>query len=575
MIVIWFIRVKYKISVLLNQCIQKGIIFFLPLFRNPKPILILVDLPPQGDPNIGKKLSDGLFIFSSVLFDLDVDNPWLIEPPSKEVEIYIHGFCWLNDLSAHNNSISRRLALEWLKKWNFYNSFSKKLGWEPEVTALRCINILRNWKFLTGGLEKIDSQYLKTLRQQYIFLRLVAKTLRPNLKKLNVLYANFLLARAYDLSERVQKKILKQLCKVILQHINIEGQVSSRDPQELLTCFIMINEILKVSKSKELLSDESFKILNTRIEAIAPVLRGLRLGNGFLTRSHGGDIGAFGLMDRYLVESGVKTKPKFTKLLGFERITAGRLTLIVDCAKPISGIMGDNSHASCLSFELTSGQRPIFVNCGPGGRFGTAFHRYCRSTKAHNSCTLENISQSEFKFISKQKRWPREIIIRGPKNVGVKRHKTFEATWLELSHDSYETKYGYTHFRKLLVLNSGKVFSGTDIFKINDRTKKQLRKVDNFYAYFQLHPDVELWDDPKLQTIILRLKNGEHWIFEIDFGQVTVEDSAFINSFNSEPENTKRIVIKSSTLLNNTEIKWSLRRREIVNRNTRDSGIVK
>ena len=122
-----------------------------------------------------------------------------------------------------------------------------------------------------------------------------------------------------------------------------------------------------------------------------------------------------------------------------------------------------------------------------------------------------------------------------------------------------------------MVLNSGKVFTGTDSFELKSGRNLNFKKIDNFYVYFQLHPEVELWDHPRLQTIILRLKNGEHWIFESDLGTINIEESTFINSVISEPQNTKRIVIKSSKLLNQTEIKWSLRRREIVNRNTRDA----
>ena len=123
-------------------------------------------------------------------------------------------------------------------------------------------------------------------------------------------------------------------------------------------------------------------------------------------------------------------------------------------------------------------------------------------------------------------------------------------------------------------MNSGKVFTGTDIFETSKLRKQTDKRIAHFYAHFQLHPDVELWDHPRLQTIILRLKNGEHWIFESDLGTVTIEESTYINSIISKPQSTKRIVIKSSTLLNKTEIKWSLRRREIVTRNTRDLNIV-
>ena len=553
---------------------QKLAISLLWMFRSSKPPKTSLKLPVFGNPNTGKSLSDGLLIFSGVNFDLDVDNPWLIDAPSREVERYLHGFCWLNDLCAYGNSKARRLALEWLSKWNFYNSFGKQIGWDPEVTALRSINFLRNLDFLRGSVNKIEQDCFKNLRRQYSFLKMMSPTLRPGLQKLRVLYAIFLIAKAYGFSNRIKQRTLKRFCKVVVSHIDLEGQILSRNPEELLECFTIINEILKVTITQELISKKELKTLKNRKESIIPILRGLRLGNGLLTRSHGGDSGSLDLIDRHLTDSASNARPVITKLLGFERITAGRLTLIVDCAKPGYGIKGLNSHASCLSFELTSGQRPIFVNCGPGGRFGNAFKRFCRSTQAHNSCTLGNLSQSQFKFISKKKRWPEEIILNGPKNVSVDRYKTFEATWLDLSQDSYLNEYGYLHYRKLLVLNTGKVLTGTDVFEIGERTKNQVKVADNFYAYFQLHPDVEVWDHPKLQTIILRLKNGEHWIFEIDLGEVTIEESTFINSSKAQPENTKRIVIKSSTLINKTEIKWSLRRREIVNRNTRDSSIL-
>ena len=570
----WLVLIRYRISDLKNNLIQKVVISLLWIFRKPRFPKTSFELMAFGNPNIGKSLSDGALVLSGVNFDFDVDNPWVIEAPSREVELYLHGFFWLNDLSAYGNTKARRLATKWLHKWNFYNSLGKKIGWDPDITAFRSINFLRNLKFLQSGVEKVDLDCFKNLWHQYVFLSIIANTLPVGQKKLSVLHAILVVAKSYNHSNRIQKFFLQRFCKVVVAHIDLEGQILTRNPEELLECFIMINEILIDSKKKKLLSKKNFLILKNRQEIIIPVLRGLRLGNGLLTRSHGGDTGSLDLIDRHFMESDVKFLPTSTKLLGFERITAGRLILIVDCSKPVYGILSSNSHASCLSFELTSGQRPIFVNCGPGGRFGPEFKRFCRSTQAHNSCALGHISPLQFKFISKKKRWPKEIICKGPKNVRVERYKTFEATWLDLSQDAYEEDYGYIHYRKLLVLNSGKVLTGTDVFEISEQPKKHKKKVDHFYAYFQLHPDVEVWDHPKLQTIILRLKNGEHWIFEIDLGQVNVEESTFINSSKAYPENTKQIVIKSSTLRKKTEIKWSLRRREIVSRNTRDLAIL-
>ena len=130
------------------------------------------------------------------------------------------------------------------------------------------------------------------------FLRIISHSLEPGLKKLNVLYAIFMVAQAYNFSDRTKQKTVNQFCKVFIRHIDFEGQVLNRNPEELLECFIMVNEILRVPKASFKLAHQTFNTLTSRKEAIAPIIRGLRLGNGLLTRSHGGDTGSLDLIDR-------------------------------------------------------------------------------------------------------------------------------------------------------------------------------------------------------------------------------------------------------------------------------------
>jgi hypothetical protein len=122
----WILLIKYRISNLKDQFLQKLVLLFLPVIRSCEPTKHNVELMACGNPHFGKNLVDGFLVFSGVAFEIDVDNPWLIESPSWEVERYLHGFCWLNDLSAYGNSKARRLALEWIVKWNFYNNIEKK-----------------------------------------------------------------------------------------------------------------------------------------------------------------------------------------------------------------------------------------------------------------------------------------------------------------------------------------------------------------------------------------------------------------------------------------------------------------
>ena len=458
MIFKWFDLIRFRSREIKIRILKKFILFLLPVFNTAKPIKNSIDLPLYGDANIGKHLVNGLYIFSGVKFDLDVDNPWLIEIPSPDVEQSLHGFCWLNDLAALGNSKARSKATEWIAKWHFYNSIGNQTGWDSDITALRCINILRNWHFLNKTQHNNLQNNVKFLWRQYKFLLFTFRIYPAGLKKLRILFSIFLLTLFFDVKKTKKKSILNKLCQLLKETVDFNGQISSRCPEDLLECFIIILDVLRINEKKKLLSGNDSARLQGLKNIMAPVLRGLRLGDGSLTRTHGGDVGMVGLIDNYLANSNVKSPAAFTNILGFERITAGRLILIVDCSKPYQGADMDSAHASCLSFELSSGQRPIFVNCGPGGRFGAAFKRYCRSTQAHNSCTLGNISQLQYEFISRRKRWPKEIVSHGPRTITVIREKTFEATWLNLSHDSYENKYGYIHKRKTLRIEFWKGF---------------------------------------------------------------------------------------------------------------------
>ena len=59
--------------------------------------------------------------------------------------------------------------------------------------------------------------------------------------------------------------------------------------------------------------------------------------------------------------------------------------------------------------------------------------------------------------------------------------------------------------RKLLLLNSGKAFTGIDTFKSVVPNNPHISKSLIFSSFFHLHPDVEVWDHPRLKKIILRL----------------------------------------------------------------------
>jgi uncharacterized heparinase superfamily protein len=68
----------------------------------------------------------------------------------------------------------------------------------------------------------------------------------------------------------------------------------------------------------------------------------------------------------------------------------------MDAAAPPGGRAGGLAHASTLGFELTSGRRPLIVNCGSGAPFGLDWLRAGRATPSHSTLAIEGVSSSRF-----------------------------------------------------------------------------------------------------------------------------------------------------------------------------------
>ncbi len=130
------------------------------------------------------------------------------------------------------------------------------------------------------------------------------------------------------------------------------------------------------------------------IERIAPTLRALRHADGGLARFHGGGRGLEGRLDHALATSGVRGMAHPGLSMGFSRLTGGRSTLVMDGAVPPTGRASENAHASTLAFELTSGRRPLIVNCGTGAQFGEEWRKAGRATPSHSTLGLKGISSS-------------------------------------------------------------------------------------------------------------------------------------------------------------------------------------
>ncbi len=81
---------------------------------------------------------------------------------------------------------------------------------------------------------------------------------------------------------------------------------------------------------------------------------------------------------------------------GYQRLVAGPVVLVADCAPPPAAASASGS-ASTLAFEMSDGARRLIVNCGgarPSGRLDAGLAAALRTTAAHSALTLADTNST-------------------------------------------------------------------------------------------------------------------------------------------------------------------------------------
>jgi uncharacterized heparinase superfamily protein len=300
------------------------------------------------------------------------------------------------------------------------------------------------------------------------------------------------------------------------------------------------------------------------IERIAPTLRTLRHSDGGLARFHGGGRGLEGRLDTALATSGVKGRKSSGLSMGYARISAGRTSLIIDAASPPKGTASSDAHASTLAFELTSGRRPLVVNCGSGASFGQDWRRAGRATPSHSTLMLDGRSSAQLG----NKRKDLDLLTKTPTDVPVQMVKAPDGLRFEGGHNGYVPAYGLTHARTLDLTFDGRAVAGEDMLAaLTPKDQKQFDKAMDlkrlegipFEIRFHLHPEVDASLDMAGSAVSMALKSGEIWVFRTDGRtKMSLQSSVYLERTRLKPRATKQIVLSGRTMEYATRIRWSL-----------------
>jgi uncharacterized heparinase superfamily protein len=304
------------------------------------------------------------------------------------------------------------------------------------------------------------------------------------------------------------------------------------------------------------------------IQAIAPTLRTLRHADGGLARFHGGGRGLEGRLEQALAASGVRVALHNGLAMGFARLSYARTTVIVDAAPPPRPEASANAHASTLAFELTSGRRPLVVNCGSGATFGQSWRRAGRATASHSTLGIEGYSSSRLGVAGLVSGRRAELLVDAPRDVRCERAEDPLGSILRMGHDGYVATHGLTHIRNLQLTFNGRGLTGEDsLVAIGPEGERlfDLAFVRSksagipFTVRFHLHPDVDAKLDMGGTAVSLALKSGELWIFRAEGDAVmSLDPSVYLEKSRLSPRATKQIVLTGCAMDYGTKVSWSL-----------------
>ncbi len=517
----------------------------------------------------GRQLMAGNFRFAGALLEARDASPWTLTPPNTAFADALHGFEWLGDLAALPQAEGRATAQAWVLDWSRRYGRGSGPGWTPDLTGRRQIRWISHALFLLNGMPRAENRiFHRTLGRQAAFLLSRWRNASPGRTRFEALTGLVYSACALMGWEKQLAPALDALIRECTREIDPEGGIATRNPEDLLEVFILLTWV------SQLLADAGrapVPAVDAAIGRIAPTLRSLRHLDGSLARVHGGGRGAPGRLVTALVQSRIRPTQVKGLAMGFARLTQGRVSVIADAAPPMLGQRSTTAHAGTLSFEMTSADDPLIVNCGSGTRFDPEWRLVGRATDSHSTLGIEGYASARFGPGASQRGDERPPLVDGPVEVLAQEQETETGHGVTMSHDGWRRTHGLTHLRNLTLEDGGTLLRGEDALAAFTSADRGLldgayrRLPDDtglrYAIRFHLHPEVRASIDLGGTAVSLALPSGETWVFRHSCAaELSLRPSIYFDGRRLAPRATKQIVLSARMKGYGVVLGWSLSR---------------
>ncbi|HEY1962591.1 MAG TPA: heparinase II/III family protein [Rhizomicrobium sp.] len=464
----------------------------------------------------------------------------------------LHAFEWLSPLSGAGGEPARMLAVNLTSQWLRRNARYSEPAWRADILGRRLLNLFAHSRFM---LTKSDvlwrSKLFVSLREQARMLARISKDAPEGLPRLEAATAHALCGVCLNDGSHRLEGGLARLDSEVAAQILPDGGHANRSPEALLSAYRQLAMVSSALDAAGSVTPEA--LLNARAR-MAPMLRFFRLGDGALAQFNGGGEGDAKMISALLARDEVRGQPfAFAPHSGYQRLAAGRTLLVLDCGYVPEGPFAKEAHAGCLSFEFSTGNQRVVVNCG-AARDEATWGGALRATAAHSTVTLADRSMATVMGGTLAKLLgPR--LVGGPQSIETSRHETASGWTMDASHDAYVPLFGIVHQRRLTLSPNGTMLSGID--RLTRTVPRRGRENTPFAARFHIHPDIRVSPNQG-GGAILKLASGEGWRFQAAGGTLSIEESIYLG--NGSPRRAEQLVVSGAVHHEPVEIDWVFER---------------
>jgi uncharacterized heparinase superfamily protein len=332
----------------------------------------------------------------------------------------------------------------------------------------------------------------------------------------------------------------KHLSDELARQIMPDGGHISRNPGALIDILIDLLPLRQAFTARNIAPPPA--LLNA-IDRMMPMLRFFRHGDGNFALFNGMGPTPTDVVTTILAYDDARGTPVANAPhSGYQRLEAGSTVLLMDTGRVPALAVSQDAHAGCLAFELSTKLCRIVVNCGLPRTNRDNWRQVARSTAAHATVTLNDVSSARLVDSGPLKRMLQGApLVGGPQHITVERTQEDGALVLRMSHDGYADEFNAIHHRALLLSADGLRLDGEDLF--TPAAGNALPTGHDLFAIrFHLHPSVKANRLSDSHGAMLTLPNKEVWTFNAYEDRIELEESVFLAAANG-PRRTTQIVI--------------------------------